>query len=64
MTAGAVGGAAPMAGGARLMDGALLAQKVRAEVAADVAALRSVDSYALTLPAMSHDCERSGLCPD
>jgi len=29
-----------MAGGARLMDGAMLAQKVRAEVAADVEALR------------------------
>jgi methylenetetrahydrofolate dehydrogenase (NADP+)/methenyltetrahydrofolate cyclohydrolase len=32
--------AAPTDGGARLMDGALLAQKVRAEVAADVAELR------------------------
>jgi methylenetetrahydrofolate dehydrogenase (NADP+) / methenyltetrahydrofolate cyclohydrolase len=30
----------PVAGGARLMDGAMLAQKVRGEVAADVAALR------------------------
>ncbi len=30
----------PVAGGARLMDGAMLAQKVRAEVAGDVAALR------------------------
>ena len=29
-----------MVGGARIMDGALLAQKVRAEVAADVAELR------------------------
>ena len=37
---GARDGSAPMAGGARLMDGALLAQKVRAEVAADVAELR------------------------
>jgi methylenetetrahydrofolate dehydrogenase (NADP+)/methenyltetrahydrofolate cyclohydrolase len=38
--AGAVPAAGSMAGGARLMDGALLAQKVRAEVAADVAELQ------------------------
>jgi methylenetetrahydrofolate dehydrogenase (NADP+) / methenyltetrahydrofolate cyclohydrolase len=38
--AGAVKDSATASGGARLMDGALLAQKVRAEVAADVAALR------------------------
>jgi len=36
----AVTSAAASGGGARIMDGAMLAQKVRAEVAADVAALR------------------------
>jgi methylenetetrahydrofolate dehydrogenase (NADP+)/methenyltetrahydrofolate cyclohydrolase len=38
--AGAVPAVAPEGSGARLMDGALLAQKVRAEVAAEVAELR------------------------
>jgi methylenetetrahydrofolate dehydrogenase (NADP+) / methenyltetrahydrofolate cyclohydrolase len=37
---GTVDGSATVAGGARLMDGAALAQKVRSEVAADVAELR------------------------
>ena len=40
LVAGSVDGSAPVVGGARIMDGALLAQKVRAEVAADVAELR------------------------
>jgi methylenetetrahydrofolate dehydrogenase (NADP+)/methenyltetrahydrofolate cyclohydrolase len=38
---GTAHGTAPVSDGARIMDGALLAQKVRAEVAADVAELRN-----------------------